>query len=112
MLLRPLINVGSAVVAAGILVVVLARYLPKTSLYRRIALVASLPPGEAPALLDPIRVVRTGLTGTAKTTLRPSGKAAFGEHIIDVVTAGDFIEQGSAVRVVHVEGMRVVVEAA
>ena len=52
-----------------------------------------------------------GLTGVAFTQLRPSGTALIGGQRVDVVTEGALIEKGSALKVVAVEGMRVVVRA-
>jgi membrane-bound serine protease (ClpP class) len=43
--------------------------------------------------------------------LRPSGKARFADHVVDVVTEGDFIAEGTPVEVAAVDGMRVVVKA-
>lgn len=45
----------------------------------------------------------------AFTDLRPSGTATLDNEKYDVVTEGEFIEKGTAVRVVNVEGMRIVV---
>jgi len=50
-------------------------------------------------------------TGQSLTALRPSGTAIIGGKRIDVVTEGPFIEPGTAVKVVEVEGMRVVVRS-
>jgi len=50
-------------------------------------------------------------TGKAVTTLRPSGTAVISGKRIDVVTEGPFIEPGTTVKVVAVEGMRVVVRS-
>lgn len=50
-----------------------------------------------------------GQEGVALTTLRPAGTALFGEERIDVVSEGTYIEQDKHVRVIAVEGMRVVV---
>lgn len=47
--------------------------------------------------------------GTAVTNLRPSGTALINGHRVDVVTEGTMIERGAAVRVIAVEGLRVVV---
>lgn len=47
--------------------------------------------------------------GTALTNLRPSGTALIHGRRVDVVTEGPMVERGSPVRVVAVEGMRVVV---
>lgn len=48
-------------------------------------------------------------TGTAFTHLRPSGTALINGQRVDVVTEGPFIERGTPVKVVAVEGLRVVV---
>jgi membrane-bound serine protease (ClpP class) len=53
-----------------------------------------------------------GHDGRAQTTLRPSGKALIDGRSVDVVAEGAFIERGQAVRVVAVEGNRVVVRIA
>jgi membrane-bound ClpP family serine protease len=50
-------------------------------------------------------------TGTAATVLRPSGTAIINGRRVDVVTEGDLVERGAPIRVVAVEGMRVVVRA-
>ncbi len=48
--------------------------------------------------------------GVAITPLRPSGAVKIGDQRVDVVTAGDFIGTGVEVKVVKVEGTRVIVE--
>ncbi len=48
-------------------------------------------------------------TGTALTPLRPAGTVLIEGKRVDVVTEGQMIERGKPVRVVAVEGLRVVV---
>lgn len=48
-------------------------------------------------------------TGEALTQLRPSGTASINGQRVDVVTEGGLIERGAAIRVVAVEGARIVV---
>lgn len=50
-------------------------------------------------------------TGIAHTPLRPSGTALIAGKRIDVVTEGPFVEKGSPIKVVAIEGMRVVVRS-
>ena len=50
-----------------------------------------------------------GQTGEALTTLRPAGRAQFGERVVDVVSVGSYIERGEQVEVLKVAGNRVVV---
>ncbi len=56
---------------------------------------------ERPELLDQ--------NGTALTPLRPSGMALLNGKKVDVVTEGAMIERGKSIKVVAVEGMRVIV---
>jgi len=51
-----------------------------------------------------------GQEGMTLTTLRPGGAAMIGELRVDVVTQGKFVEPNTAVKVIQVEGSRVVVE--
>ncbi|RMH71567.1 MAG: hypothetical protein D6675_06370 [Gemmatimonadetes bacterium] len=53
-----------------------------------------------------------GQTGYALTALRPSGTAVIEGQRVDVVTEGIFIEKDAPVKVVNVEGTRVVVRPA
>ena len=48
-------------------------------------------------------------TGVTITQLRPSGTAFINGKRVDVVTEGALIEQGASIKVVAVEGLRVVV---
>ena len=116
MLAIPLLNMFFAIGGSCIVIALLARYLPRTSFYRRFALIDSNPPG--PSLAGAPRQFATGLAlapgmqGTAVTVLRPSGKARFADHLIDVVTEGEFIAPQTRVTVIETDGMRVVVKSA
>jgi membrane-bound serine protease (ClpP class) len=59
-----------------------------------------------------ISAVLVGDWGQATTMLRPGGKAQFGDQIVDVVADGAFIQPGVQVRVIELQGTRIVVEAA
>ncbi len=50
-----------------------------------------------------------GAQGVAEGHLRPSGSARFEGRLVDVVSDGEFVERGSSVIVVQLEGTRVVV---
>jgi membrane-bound serine protease (ClpP class) len=51
-----------------------------------------------------------GLEGIAETILRPAGTGLFGKRKIDVVTEGEFIQRGSKIKIVKIEGFRIIVE--
>jgi membrane-bound serine protease (ClpP class) len=58
---------------------------------------------------NPSRTDLLGKTGYALTPLRPAGTVAIGNERIDAVTEGGFIPENAAVKVIEVEGVRVVV---
>src|SRR2546428_8963914 len=109
MLAIPLLNMFIALIASLIVIALLARYLPRTSFYRRFALIDSNPPGPslagAPRHFATALALAPGMQGTAVTVLRPSGKARFADHVVDVVTEGEFISQKTPVTVIQTDGM-------
>jgi len=114
MLRMPLLNLLLTFVAAAMLIAILARYLPQTNIYRRIALAATNPPG--PSLAGAARAFATalplapGMRGRSLTILRPSGKAEFENRVVDVVTEGEFIAPETPLTIIATDGMRVVVK--
>src|SRR2546429_7395477 len=116
MLAMPLLNMFIAIVGSFMIIALLARYLPRTSIYRRFALMDSSPPGPSlagvPRQFTTALALAPGMQGTAVTVLRPSGKARFADHVVDVVTEGEFIAQKTPVTVIQTDGMRVVVKSA
>ncbi len=116
MLAVPLLNLFIAIVAAVLVIAILARFLPRTSLYRRFALMTSNPRGPslagAPHKFATALSLTSGTQGTAITILRPSGKARFADHVVDVVTEGEFIAPQTPITVIETDGMRVVVKRA
>jgi membrane-bound serine protease (ClpP class) len=112
----PLLNMFIAIVGSFIVIALLARYLPRTSIYRRFALMDSNPPGPSlagiPRQFATALALTPGTHGTAVTVLRPSGKARFADHVVDVVTEGEFIAPQTPVTVIQTDGMRVVVKSA
>ncbi|MEP7072368.1 MAG: NfeD family protein [Verrucomicrobiota bacterium] len=116
MLALPLWNLLLAVIASAVVIALLGRYLPRTSFYRRFALMTSNPPGPSfsrtAGELAGNSSLALGDTGAAVTTLRPSGKAQIGERVVDVVTAGEYIAAQTPVVVTQIDGMRVFVRQA
>jgi len=80
--------------------------LPKTRAARKMVLQAR----HEGAASDPALAQLVGQEGITITALRPAGTARFDGRPVDVVSDGQFVEQDTPVRVVQVEGARVVVE--
>jgi membrane-bound ClpP family serine protease len=51
-----------------------------------------------------------GKQGVAETPLRPSGRIIIDDEPVDAISRGEFYEAGTPVRVIAVEGRRIVVE--
>jgi NfeD-like C-terminal, partner-binding len=84
--------------------VALTQYLPRMSIGSSMVLE---PPAETPHPTVPARLL--GEIGVAVTTLRPSGKAQFGDDFLDVI-ADTYVEPGRRVQVIEIEGYRIVVK--
>lgn len=103
-------SVGTWILMATVVLVIIgfvawAKYFPDTRLGRKFiskTVVGDIH-AEQPELLHQ--------TGSAFTQLRPAGTALINGRRVDVVTEGALIEKGSPVKVVGIEGMRVVVRA-
>ncbi len=89
----------------------LGRWLPRSERFGQLVLVPDLASAVGYTSAD-THDEWVGRTGTALTPLRPSGAADIDGTRVDVVTAGDYIEAGAAIRVVGVRGARVEVRRA
>lgn len=108
----PLVKVLLSFTGSTVVMAILAKYLPQTSLFHRmeLATTTSNATGYTTARTEAAAVV--GATGIAETPLRPSGTGRFGEHVVDVVTEGDLIVKGASIKITEVQGSRVVVTRA
>jgi membrane-bound serine protease (ClpP class) len=113
-----LIQISVAMVAVGAGAVVLARYFPSLPLFNRLVLKPEpwTGTGVDDAVVKPSLegyeslAFLIGESGRSTTMLRPTGKARFGELLIDVIADGYFIEPDMLVEVIDVQGTRVIVK--
>ncbi|PTX93591.1 hypothetical protein DB345_18510 [Spartobacteria bacterium LR76] len=110
---RPLANLGIALVLTVVGMVLLAKYFPHLPFFRRVILGPAVSSGPALPVDAVVRapVLGVGTVGKARTILRPAGKAEIEGLLVDVVTDGEFIDPGASIRVLRVEGEKVVVGA-
>ena len=52
-----------------------------------------------------------GQSGISVTPLRPAGSAILGDKKVDVVTEGEFVETNARIKVISINGNRVIVKA-
>jgi len=108
----PFLLIGIETLATAIVLTVIGfslvvRAVPQNAWAQRLALSAAQGPDYVAS--SDFRGLR-GRAGTAATYLRPAGIASIDGRRVDVLTAGEFIAQGTPVKVVRVEGARVFVE--
>ena len=107
----PMRNLMIALGGSLVLMIILARVLPKTSLYHR--LISQGASGVTSVAAQQERQQsRIGRTGTAISNLRPGGKAQFGDEILDVITEGEMIAKGRPVRIIGHSASEAIVESA
>lgn len=106
-----LLNLTVAVVGSLVAIVILSRLLPKTRLYD--LMVSGSASGEAALTIQDVEQAKMkGDLGVTLSVLRPSGKAQFGDSVLDVISQGEMILKDSRIRIVGYSGAAAIVEAA
>jgi membrane-bound serine protease (ClpP class) len=101
---------GASLVITGAVIFAWLRHLPNSGRFKGLLLHGSMPQSEGYISAPASELV--GRDGVALTDLRPAGTAQIGSERVDVVTEGEYVAQGSAVRVIRSEGYRHVVRQA
>ncbi len=95
-----------AIVLSALFIALSTRIFPESAFFRRITFAGVQGPDYV-ASRDFTTLL--GETGIATSYLRPAGVARLNGERVDVLTEGDFVSAGSAVRVSRVQGSRVFV---
>jgi membrane-bound serine protease (ClpP class) len=106
---RAAIQLSVSLLFAFILIYVLARFLPKSSAFSRLVLSNEEKADQGFVSYPSIKEL-VGMEGIALTTLRPAGSAEFNGQRYDVVADWEYIPKGNKVKVIRVEGIKVVVK--
>ena len=94
---------------APVIAAVLARFLPKTTLFRQ--MVSQTASGEVSVGTQEAQLsARIGKTGVAIVPLCPGGKARFDDELLDVITRGEMVAKGQPVKIVGHTGANVIVQ--
>jgi membrane-bound serine protease (ClpP class) len=109
----PMWNVIITFVTSAVGVVLLARFLPSIPIFRSLFLSSSSPAGPSIASvvteLGAAATVFAGESGVALSILRPSGRAEISGGVFDVMTNGEFLEAGTKILVLTVNGQNIIV---
>ncbi len=103
-----IIQLSGAMLFALLGIFLLAKYLPKSSAFNKLVLSES-EKADKGFVSYPSEKDLIGKTGIAFTTLRPGGTAEFDGKRVDVVADSEYINQGTKIKVLRVEGIKVVV---
>ncbi|MFZ1280641.1 MAG: NfeD family protein [Ignavibacteriaceae bacterium] len=103
-----IIQLSGAMLFALVGMFFLVKYLPKSTAFNKLVLSES-EHAEKGFVSYPSDKDLVGKEGIAFTTLRPGGTAEINGRRIDVVAESEFVTQGTKIKVVRVEGIKVVV---
>ncbi len=106
---RAIIQLSISLVLALVLIFVLAKYLPKTSIFNKFVLSVSeksVDGFSSHSFAEDL----IGAEGIALTTLRPAGTAEINDRRVDVMTESEYVEKGKKIKVLAVDGIRVLVK--
>ncbi len=87
------------------------RSLTKGKLSKSVVVLKESIQGKSTERADENVLSLAGREGVCLTPLRPAGSADFDGQRMDVMSDGEFIQKGTRIRVVRVEGLRVLVKA-
>ncbi len=104
-----IIQLAVALSGAFVLILILAKFLPKSNAFKRLVL-AEEENAEKGFVSYPSAKELIGTEGIALTDLRPAGSAEINDKRYDVVADWDYIVRGKKVEVIRVEGIKVVVK--
>jgi membrane-bound serine protease (ClpP class) len=99
---------GASFVIAAAVVYAWLRHIPNSGRFSGLFLRGAVAQSDGYISALP-RMDLVGMDGVAITDLRPAGTAQIGSERVDVVTEGEYVHQGSPIRVIRSEGYRHVV---
>ncbi len=103
-----IIQLSIALAGAFILILLVAKFLPKSKVFNRLVL-AEEENANKGFVSYPSAKELIGVEGIALTDLRPAGSAEINSQRFDVMADWQYIEKGKKVKVIRVEGIKVVV---
>lgn len=105
----PVIYLALGVLGAGGLAALVMRFLPTLPMYHSLAVDREMRPGTSIEGMER-NMQRVGQVGKTVTQLRPAGRAEFDGEVLEVSSSSGFVDEGSEVRIISVDGMRILVE--
>ncbi len=97
-----------AIIITFIGIILSWKFLPRTGLWKRIILTSAETKKEG---FQSAAVLKSylGKTGRSLSPLRPTGRAVIEQKTVDVITEGEFIDKDKAIKVIKIEGNKIIV---
>ena len=108
-ILNALTQVGLSFIFAFALAIPVVKFLPRTKVFKSLILDAQETTAEGFRSTPEDYEQLLGAEGKALSTLRPSGIGLFQNKRVNVVAEGEFIEQNERIKVMKVEGYKIIV---
>ena len=99
-------------IAAFVIIILSLRFIPQTNFWKRARhrlVLVSTQASELGYRATSSQEELIGKEGVTETILRPAGRVKFDNNILDVVTEGEFIDIDKKVKIINIEGNRIIV---
>ena len=108
-LIQAFYTLSFAIIITFVGIILSWKFLPRTGLWKRLVLSSAETKKEGFQSATSQKSY-LGKTGQSLTPLRPTGRAVIEQKTLDVITEGEFIDKNKAVKVIKVEGNKVIVK--
>ena len=103
------VSFSIAILLSIIVLIMVFRYAPRNQLFSHIILKSEQKNTSGYVSHESNQETLVGMEGEALTLLRPAGTVMIGEKRVSVVSEGAYIKKGAKVKVIAVEGSRIIV---
>jgi len=104
-----IVQLGITLLISVVIIYFIVRFLPKSNTFNKLILADDEQATKGFVSSNSLHKL-VGKEGKALTTLRPAGMAEIRGEKVDVIADGDYVQQGSKLKVIRVEGSKVIVK--
>lgn len=104
-----IIQLAITFISTGVLISILLKFLPKTEMFSNLILSKNIESTSGYISNEPDLLNLVGKEGSTVTDLRPSGTVLIDDKKIDAVSESEFIKRNTKVKIIKIEGSKVIV---
>jgi len=108
-LVQAFYTLSFAIIITFVGIILSWRFLPRTGLWKRLVLSSAETKKEGFQSATSLKSY-LGKPGRSLSPLRPTGRAVIEENTLDVITEGEFIDKDKSIKVIKVEGSKIIVK--